>query len=210
MAPGHIRTMKKILLIEDDQLVSATLVEGLGRHGYAVQAAYTAREGIDLAAQLIPDLVVLDLRLPDLSGIEVAKVFRLTAMPFVVLSAYDDAEAIKCINEFGALCYLVKPISVKQLIPVLETTIARGSEMLQLRKSDEQLRGVVDTGLVVATATGILMERHDQSRQTAYEQLRRNARTRRAKVRDCATEIVLEVEHRDRSSKPDDSKDDTR
>jgi response regulator NasT len=195
--------MKKLLLIEDDHLVSATLVEGLGRHGYEVGAAYTGSDGIDLAGRLMPDLVLLDLRLPDLSGIEVAKIFRLTATPFIVLSAYDDIDAVRCTSEFGALCYLVKPVSVKQLIPILETTIARGSEVLQLRKSDEQLRGVVDTGLVVATATGILMERHDQSRETAYEQLRRSARTRRAKVRDCATEVVLEVEHRDRGTGPD-------
>lgn len=105
------RTLR-ILLIEDDRDVAELYRKGLGQRGYDVSIARDGEEGLDMATGMLPDLVLLDVRLPKRTGLQVLQVLRArphTAnIPVVVLSNYDADELQRRGFELGALEWLVK------------------------------------------------------------------------------------------------------
>ena len=107
----------KILVIEDDTTVRHLIVTTLDTHGYEYLSAKNAEEGLDLASQEEPDVILLDLGLPDLDGIEVIKKIRSWSnMPIIVISARsEDADKIEALDA-GADDYLTKPFSVDELL----------------------------------------------------------------------------------------------
>jgi DNA-binding response OmpR family regulator len=99
-----------VLLIEDDATIRRGLVRALGEHGHAVTTAPTGAEGLRLALADHPDLVVLDLGLPDLDGREVLTMLRaVSEVPVIVATARDAEQEIVAALESGADDYLVKP-----------------------------------------------------------------------------------------------------
>lgn len=189
----------KILLADDDRLVLATLGQGLRRAGYEVLEAASGTEAIELGKSSAPDLAILDIRMPDIDGVQVGgRLADETFVPFVFLSAHDDADLVREAVERGALGYLVKPIDVPQLIPSIEAALTRASEIRDLRESEENLRGALVRQRKTAIAVGILMERHRVDATQAFERLRRLARDERQKVTDLASEIVDSVERLNR------------
>jgi two-component system KDP operon response regulator KdpE len=107
----------KILLIEDEQEIRRFLRVSLNSHGYRLVEAATGREGIVQAASQQPDLMILDLGLPDLDGMEViGQVRQWSQMPIVILSARGrEEEKVKALDA-GADDYLTKPFSVGELL----------------------------------------------------------------------------------------------
>ncbi len=109
--------MKSILIIEDDTLVSRTLSTHLARKGYEVLTAADGRTGIDRFREARPDLVILDIRLPDTSGLDVLKRIREERKQaiFVVMTAFDDMKTTVDAIKSGAYEYLVKPLNFLEL-----------------------------------------------------------------------------------------------
>ncbi|MFC4529556.1 response regulator transcription factor [Sphaerisporangium dianthi] len=108
--------MANVLLVEDDATIRTALMRGLRDRGHAVSSAPTALEGLRLAVSERPDLVVLDLGLPDLDGIEMLRMLRaVSRVPVIVATARDgDAEMVRLLDA-GADDYVVKPFSAAQL-----------------------------------------------------------------------------------------------
>jgi DNA-binding response OmpR family regulator len=105
-----------VLVVEDDPLVRTSLVHELTRHQHVVRSAGTALAAIRDVADNPPDLVVLDLGLPDLDGAQVLRMLRATHdVPVIIATARsDDAEVVRLLTA-GADDYLVKPFSPDQL-----------------------------------------------------------------------------------------------
>ncbi|SNS99425.1 DNA-binding response regulator, OmpR family, contains REC and winged-helix (wHTH) domain [Streptosporangium subroseum] len=108
--------MAVILLIEDDVTIRTALTRGLRELGHVVSSSSTALDGLRLAVRDRPDLVVLDLGLPDLDGAELLPMLRaVSRVPVIVATARDgDAEMVPILNS-GADDYVVKPFSAAQL-----------------------------------------------------------------------------------------------
>ncbi|GAA3705537.1 response regulator transcription factor [Nonomuraea antimicrobica] len=108
--------MADILLIEDDAAIRTALSRGLRELGHAVSSSPTALDGLRRAVQDRPDLVVLDLGLPDLDGVELLRMVRaVSRVPVIVATARDgDAEMVPVLDA-GADDYVVKPYSAAQL-----------------------------------------------------------------------------------------------
>jgi DNA-binding response OmpR family regulator len=108
--------MADILLIEDDVAIRTALSRGLRDLGHAVSSSPTALDGLRLAVQDRPDLIVLDLGLPDLDGVELLRMLRaVSQVPVIVATARDgDAEMVPVLDA-GADDYVVKPYSAAQL-----------------------------------------------------------------------------------------------
>jgi response regulator NasT len=184
-----------ILLVEDDRLVLATLTRGLDDEGFEVSAAQTAAEAVGLLAKRSPDLALLDVRLPDGSGIDLAKHLKDRAgVPFLFLSAYGDLDVVQRAVDLGALGYLVKPVDVAQLVPELRAALARAGEITALREVEDQLRTALEQGREASIAVGILMERFHLDREGAFELLRDRARSERRKLAGLAHEILQAAE----------------
>ncbi len=181
----------RILLVDDDRLVLATLGDELAARGYEVATAASGEEGVRLARERKPDLVVMDIRMPGMSGIEATRAIREAGGPPVLfLSAFDNGDVIRQAVAEGALGYLVKPVGANQLIPAVEAALARAADLKKLKASEEHLRIALSGKRAVSVATGILMERHRLGAGEAFERLRQYARSHRRKVEDVARETV--------------------
>ena len=114
--------MKSILIIEDDKLVGRTLASHLTRKGYEVSVAEDGATGIERYQEIGPDLVMLDIRLPDANGLDVLK--KIKEEPrnavFLVMTAYDDMKTTVEAIKFGAFEYLVKPLNFLELDLTIE------------------------------------------------------------------------------------------
>jgi DNA-binding response OmpR family regulator len=121
--------MKSILVIDDDETVRDTISIMLEQEGFRVQMAADGREGYEKALTLKPDLVVVDLRLPGMSGMEICKQLRAAniAMPILVLSAVGDEIDKVLLLEIGADDYVVKPFGSRELLARIRALLRRAS-----------------------------------------------------------------------------------
>jgi response regulator NasT len=182
---------RRIMVVDDDRLVLATLAQGLAARGYDISAYSAGDEALDAYRHQPPDLVLLDVRMPGIDGIEAARLMLdHEHRPILMLSAYDDQPMVKAAVSLGVSGYLVKPIEVNQLVPSIEATLARFAEITALMQNSENLRQGMDQNRVISTAVGILMERGNLGQDQAFERLRRLARDQRRALREVAAEIV--------------------
>ncbi|WP_200892196.1 ANTAR domain-containing response regulator [Methyloterricola oryzae] len=187
--------MPSILVVDDDKLVVATLARGLRSEGYEVLEASSGSAALRLAAVNSFDLAILDIRMPEMSGTELAqRLMSEHGLPALFLSAYSDREMVESAIARGGLGYLVKPVDVPNLIPALQTALARGRDINALLEAKSQLEQALSAGRETSTAMGILMERFRMSRTGAFEELRRCARSQGRKIDKVAQELVEAAE----------------
>ena len=118
--------MAQVLLIEDDPTIRIALSRALAERGHAITSARSALEGLRLAVEGSPDLVVLDLGLPDLDGREMLRMLRaVTAVPVIVATARDQEAEIVAVLDAGADDYLAKPFSAAQLDARIRAVLRR-------------------------------------------------------------------------------------
>ncbi len=127
--------MKTILIVDDDVQISNMLFEVLTGEGYGVLRAYSGTEALLLLERTRPDLILLDLMLPGLSGEETLP--KLRGIPVIVVSAKVDVEDKVGLLLGGAADYLTKPFSIRELLARIQ---------VQLRKAPEQLAPVYTWG----------------------------------------------------------------
>jgi response regulator NasT len=182
---------RRVLLVDDDRLVLATLQRGLAAMGYAVEVCDNGREALERHRQTPADIVILDIRMPDMSGLELARaMLQAVYRPILMLSAHDDGLIVGEAIALGVSGYLVKPIEVNQLIPSIEAALARFAEVSALMKDSASLREGVERNRVISTAVGIVMERAGLTADMAFESLRKLARDQRRALRDVAQDLV--------------------
>ena len=181
----------KLLLVDDDSFVLATFGAGLAHAGYEVLQAASGEEGLKLASMSgRPDLAILDMSMPGMSGIETASRLKQMGILSIILSAFADDDLVHKVGTEGALGYLVKPIDVGNAVPAIETALRRAEEMRELHVLNSRLDQALETANVVNVVVGIMMERHRLERQDAFELIRQKARSERRKVREVAKEIL--------------------
>ena len=146
--------MKKILVVDDEKPISDIIKFNMAKEGYEVLTAFDGREALEVFAAENPDVIILDLMLPEIDGLEVARTIRKTSnVPIIVLSA-KDTEFDKVIGlEIGADAYIVKPFNTE----LLRTTISN------LIANRERLRGkLVGEQQVEEKITKIEMKSNDE------------------------------------------------
>ena len=108
--------MAQIVLIEDDVDIRRLVADALAAQGHDVESAAVALEGLQLTVKGKPDLVVMDLGLPDLDGTELLRMIRaVSEVPIIVITARGADDVVVRTLDSGADDYLVKPFSVAQL-----------------------------------------------------------------------------------------------
>ncbi len=119
----------KILVIDDDDNLRDTVSMMLEQEGFRVDLADEGRSGFEQALMLKPDLLLVDLRLPGMSGVEICKQLRAAqlATPIIVLSAVGDEIDKVLLLEIGADDYIVKPFGAREMVARIRAVLRRSS-----------------------------------------------------------------------------------
>ncbi len=131
----------QVLIVEDDPQVRDVVRRYLERDGLAVQVAATGTEGLELARRSRPDVVVLDVMLPGLSGLEVCRILRDvdgSDVPIIMLTALDDTDDRIAGLQSGADDYIGKPFSVKELALRVGSVLRRSRTAQQRTDTSEE------------------------------------------------------------------------
>jgi DNA-binding response OmpR family regulator len=116
----------QLLVVEDDERIRTALIRALRERGHAVESAGTAMSGLQQAVEGRPDLVVLDLGLPDLDGAELLRMLRaVSTVPVIVATARDDDGSIVSALDAGADDYVLKPFQAGQLEARIRAVLRR-------------------------------------------------------------------------------------
>jgi DNA-binding response OmpR family regulator len=184
----------KILVVDDDRLVLATVTHGLVQAGYDVIDADNGDDAILLARAHKPDLALLDIRMEGKSGFDVAAYLReYCQIPFMFLSAFNDEQTVEQVKALGAVAYLVKPLDIGQIVPTVEAAFARlqGEAAQAVPKGSASNDPLADP---VAIAVGVLMHRYSLVRAEALDRLRRLATSEGRSLQAQAERLVEAVE----------------
>jgi len=188
----------KILVVDDDRLVLATVAHGLAQAGYQVIDADNGDDAILLARKHRPELALLDIRMEGKSGFDVAEYLRdFCHIPFIFLSAFADPDTVAKVAELGAVAYLVKPLDVGQIVPTVDAAFERLRSQRAQADAQRKAQAVLPAALqadVVSMAAGVLMHRYSLSRGDALERLRRIADAAGVSQAEQAERLVSAVE----------------
>ncbi|MFN2159262.1 MAG: response regulator transcription factor [Anaerolineales bacterium] len=118
--------MTLILLVDDEPLITDSLTYSLQREGFEVEAVADGLSAIEAVERVNPDLIVLDLMLPDISGFEVCRRLRTTTSTPVIMLTARGEEIDRVLGlEVGADDYLAKPFSFRELLARIQSTLRR-------------------------------------------------------------------------------------
>jgi two-component system response regulator RegX3 len=121
-------TRPLVLVVDDEESYRQALVSGLSREGFAVEVAADGHEALRLFHRVHPDLVLLDVMLPDQSGVELCQRMRaLAPVPVIMVTARDSEVDIVLGLELGASDYVTKPFRLRELVARMRAVLRRGA-----------------------------------------------------------------------------------
>ena len=149
----------RILAIDDEQAILEWLSLLLSREGFDVRTAGSARRGDEIFRTLKPDVVITDLRLPDLDGLELVRRFRQVneSVEVLVLTGHGSVPSAVAAMKWGAFSYLEKPIAPDALLAILDKALERR----KLRSENEQLKRQLEGPFRLANIIGKSRRMHD-------------------------------------------------
>ena len=191
--------MKKALRIavaDDERDVREYLQEALPRLGYEVAGvAETGRELTEKVRATRPDLVIADIKMPDMDGIEASMAFNKDQqIPVILVSAYHDAETLTRIGADHIMGYLVKPISEPDLKTAITLAMARFQHFQMLAKEASDLRQALEDRKLVEKAKGIVMKRLNVGEEEAFRRMRKQASDHNLKLAEVSRRIITAEE----------------
>lgn len=131
--------MYKILIIEDDQIMGEMLAMYLSEEGFHVQTAENGQKGIEWSKQFSPDVILLDMVLPDKSGLEICKEIRsYSTTPILIVSMKTEVSERVDALKAGADDYLCKPFSMRELTARIEVLIRRTYKYPKVDEAEEE------------------------------------------------------------------------
>jgi len=168
------------------------LAEMLGEEGYEVVGqAGDGQKAIELAEELRPDLVILDVKMPVLDGIAAAeRIAGARIAPVVILTAFSQRELVERARDAGAMAYLVKPFSKSDLVPAIEMAVSRFAELAMLESEVADLTERLETRKAVDRAKGVLQEQLHLSEPEAFRWIQKTAMDLRLSMRQVADGVI--------------------
>ena len=191
--------MIRVVIAEDEAIIRLDLKEILEAEGYAV-IGETGRgdEAIDLVRMLEPDLVVLDIKMPGMNGIDAAKVISDEGLAAVILlTAFSQQDLIQKASNAGVLAYLVKPFQRSDLVPAIELALGRFKEISDLKQETLMLRESLQTRKLVDRAKGLLIDSYGLKESDAYRYLQKKAMEDRTTMKSVAEDILTDISNLD-------------
>ena len=161
--------MKKILVVDDEKPISDIIKFNLTKEGYDVYTAYDGEEAVGKVEEIVPDLIVLDLMLPKMDGLEVCREVRKTHdMPIIMVTA-KDAEIDKVLGlELGADDYVTKPFSNRELVARVKANLRRhGNRAPQV---EEEVSNDIEVGALVIHPDAYIVSKRGETIELTHRE----------------------------------------
>jgi two-component system, response regulator PdtaR len=183
----------KVLIADDDAVIRMDLKAMLEEIGHSVVGeADNGETACYLARSLKPDLIILDIMMPKMSGLDAASAINQERLaPVLLLTAYSEAPMIEQATQAGVLAYLVKPFRKQELQPAIEIAVSRYRELAALEGELDSLQDQMETRKIVGKAKAILMERHGLAEREAFRRLQAQSLSLNKSLREIADAIIL-------------------
>ena len=183
----------RVVIADDESVICMDLREMLSNLGYLVVGeAGDGRSAVNLARELRPDVVLMDIKMPDMDGIEAAKILTEERIaPVVLLTAFSQRDLVDRAKSAGVVGYLVKPIQEADLGPAIEIAISRFVEFRELEKEVDNLQDQLETRKLVDRAKGILMDSQGLTEAAAFRRIQKMSMNTRKSMREIAQAIIL-------------------
>ena len=164
----------RVLIVDDESLIRMDLRDIIESCGHEVVAEGTnGVEALELCKKHKPDIILMDVKMPELDGIEAARQIGFHhEAPVVLLTSYSQQDLIDKARESGVYGYLIKPVRGEQLVPTLEMALGRYKSDAQLREKMAELEQSLEDRKIIQMGTGILMELYSISEAEAYNRIR--------------------------------------
>jgi response regulator NasT len=186
---------RRIVVAEDESLIRMDIVETLKDQGFdVVGEAGDGLRAIELAKELKPDLMVMDIKMPDMDGLSAAEQIAQLRIPVVFLTAFNQQELVSRASEVGAMAFLVKPFSPDDLLPAIEVALSRHQQLTQLEMEVSDLTERLETRKLVERAKGVLGVQMGLSEPDAFRWIQKAAMDRRIGMVDVAKTILDQLE----------------
>jgi response regulator NasT len=186
---------RRIVVAEDESLIRMDIVETLKDQGFdVVGEAGDGLKAIELAKELKPDLMVMDIKMPDMDGLSAAEQISKLRIPVVFLTAFNQQELVSRASEVGAMAFLVKPFSPEDLLPAIEVALSRFQQLTQLESEVSDLTERLETRKLVERAKGVLGVQMGLSEPDAFRWIQKAAMDRRIGMVDVARTILDQLE----------------
>lgn len=183
------------VLIIDDEITNIKVAsEFLELHNIEIMIARNGQDGIYRAKNGQPDLILLDILMPEMDGYETCHQLKSEPLtkdiPIIFMTCLTQLDDKLKAFVVGGIDYITKPFQAAELLARVSVHLELSNLQKELAEKNMRLEGALDTGNTVNVAIGILMERLRLKREDAYEMIRSKARARRVKVSVIANEII--------------------
>ena len=182
--------MTTVLLVEDDPAISEPLARAFGREGYEVRAHGTGKGALEEIAGA--DIIVLDLGLPDIDGLDVARQVRAQGLttPILMLTAFSQSELVERARDAGVMGYLVKPFGASEVVPAIEVAIGRFAELRAIEEELANLEDRFESRKIIDQAKGMLQEGLGLTEPEAFRWIQKTAMDLRKSMREVAEGVI--------------------
>jgi response regulator NasT len=182
---------RRVVVAEDESLIRMDIVETLRDNGFdVVGEAGDGNKAVELAFALKPDLMVMDIKMPDLDGLSVAEKIAELKIPVVLLTAFSQQELVTRAAEVGAMAFLVKPFSPQDLLPAIEIALSRHAQLVALETEIQDLGERLETRKLVERAKAVLSEKMKLTEPEAFRWIQKASMDRRLSMADVSRTVL--------------------
>ncbi len=182
----------KIVIADNESIIRMDLRELLEEAGHEIVGeAVDGRRAVELTRKYRPDLVIMDIKMPEMDGIAAAKIIAQEKLaPVLLLTAFSQPEIVERAKDSGVLAYLVKPVRESNLFPAMEIALSRFQEMQALESELDNVKNSLEMRKTLDRAKGILMDAYNLSEAEAYRRIQQYSMIKRKTIKEIAESII--------------------
>ncbi|WP_303997915.1 ANTAR domain-containing response regulator [Megamonas hypermegale] len=181
-----------IVIADNESIIRMDLKEMLEEAGHTVVGeSINGIKAIELTRKLKPDLVIMDIKMPEMDGITAAKIIADEKLaPVILLTAFSQKNIVEKAKHAGVLAYLVKPIRQDSLFPAIEIAMSRFAEIQQLEHDLNNVKNSLQMRKTLDRAKGILMDAYNISESESYRRIQKYSMAKRKSIKEVAEAII--------------------
>jgi response regulator NasT len=183
----------RIVVAEDEPITRMDICEILKTAGYEVVGeASDGLQAIELCRRHKPELVLMDIKMPKLDGIQAAQIILKENLvdSLIMLTAYSSKDFIEKVKEIGAIGYIVKPVEEIKLIPQIEIAMTRGKEISNMKNKFNEIKQEFENTKIIHRAKELLMEKYSLSEEAAYKRIRKLSMDKQCSILETSESII--------------------